>query len=183
MQCILATGGNAIVTTGAHPENLGMVDPACRQWRPWYWSRQVTGFANSTGIDMKRALARGDDTVMAAKTGAIHLGVIHGSRRYRHPRRGSGLVATAAQSAAINVGSTTTTGANTIVATETDTCHLAVIHCSLDHWRPGHRTRSVAGITLVSTGNMGGRFALCSNSIVTTATSTYGLTMVYRCRQ
>lgn len=91
----------------------------------------VAAVAVQRGDHVGRAFAGGDDTVMTTGTGTQHLGVIHGTGRYRQPTR---------ELSRRVAGITHVTGVDMagwqVMTTGTDTRHLVVIHGGRGHWRP-----------------------------------------------
>jgi hypothetical protein len=73
-----------------------------------------------------------------------------------------------------------TTGAHTIMATDTGAVDLAMIHRGWRHWRPVRREYGVASLAHIGTIDVIGRFTAGGDPIVTALAVTRHFTVLHR---
>lgn len=128
------TGGSAVMATETGAEYLVVIHCTGRYRCPWRGTGQVTGVARLRGINVACGFPAGNNPVVAACAGTYHVTMIHGTRLYGRPRRGSWLMTGIAGVGGIDVRSTLAGCNSAIVATGTNAGDLRMIHGTGRQW-------------------------------------------------
>lgn len=137
----------------------------------------MAGITEIRGGNMRRALATGGNTIMADRTVIYEVGVVHVGG---NPCRGG--MAVIALLRCHNVRRRFTTGRHIVMATGTGADNLGVIYRAGCDRRPRRYSCVVAGITLIGSIDMVGRFTGCRHAIVATNTGSNQLRVIHRRR-
>lgn len=174
MRRALATGGNAVVTDRTVIHKISMVNIGRHPCRS-----RMTIVALLRRNNMRGRLAAGRDIIMATGAGANDLRVIHGAWRYRRPQFRRDAVTRVALVGSADMGCRFTRGDYAIVATDTRSGQLRMVHSGRLHGIPWRGSRCMAGIALIRAWNMGGSFAGCHDAIMTTHASADHLRVIH----
>ncbi len=138
----LAGRGTAVMTTAAHADDLGMINPVGRYRYPGGGEFVMTGIARVSAVDMHGRLATGIESVMATNAIAHETGMVGGIGRAQPGRGGMTGIAFRRGN---HMAETLTGGGRPIVATAANADDLGMVD-------PVGRYRQPIGGELVMTG-------------------------------